>query len=74
MLDGKRYYRTFPDEEAARPKMLVSHELLEALAALEKEFREQIEQFRRGAGLPDQVSGEVDPDVGPDALVTRSKP
>jgi hypothetical protein len=52
MLDGQRYYETFPDEEAARPKILVSHELLDALAALEKEFRQQIEQFRRTAALP----------------------
>jgi hypothetical protein len=52
MLDGKRYFGAFPDEDSSRPRMLVSQELLDALAALENEFRQQIEKFRRDDALP----------------------
>jgi len=46
MLDGKRYYAAFPDESPyTRPPILVSRELLDALNALEKQFRQKIEQF-----------------------------
>jgi hypothetical protein len=62
MLDGKRYYDAFPEEDAARPEMLVSHELLDALAALEREFRQQIEQFRRDAVLSNEPAGHDKPD------------
>jgi len=44
MLDGKRYYAVFPDENPElRPRI---QSLLDALARLEKEFRRHIEQFR----------------------------
>ncbi len=47
MLDGKRYYAAFPDENPEiRPPM---HGLLDALKKLEKEFRQHIEQFRNPA-------------------------
>jgi len=62
MLDSKSYYDAFPDEDASRPKMLVSNELLGALAALEKEFREQIEQFRRADALPNAPAASEQPD------------
>jgi hypothetical protein len=62
MLDGKRYYGAFPEEDAALPATLVSHELLDALAALEREFRQQIEQFRRDALQPNEPAGSDNPD------------
>jgi hypothetical protein len=62
LLDGKRYYGAFPEEDVALPTTLVSHELLDALAALEKEFRQQIEQFRRGAVLSGEPAGSDKPD------------
>ena len=70
MLDGRRYFDTFPDEDAAQPKILVSHELLDALAALEKEFRQQIEQFRRDAALPEESAKNG----GPDVPMSHAKP
>ena len=40
MLDGKRYFASFPDEDTTTRRLgLHSAELLETLAALEKEFR-----------------------------------
>ena len=40
MLDGKRYFANFPDEEPTTRRLgLHSAELLATLAALEKEFR-----------------------------------
>jgi hypothetical protein len=52
MLNGKRYYASFPDEgPATRPQMPVSRELLDALAELERQFRQQIDQFRSDANL-----------------------
>ncbi len=44
MLDGKRYYAAFPDED---PEIqLRMRNLFELLKKLEKEFRQHIEQFR----------------------------
>jgi hypothetical protein len=40
MLDGKRYFANFPDEDPATKRLgLHSAELLATLAALEKEFK-----------------------------------
>jgi hypothetical protein len=40
MLDGKRYFASFPDEDTTTRRLgLHSAELLETLAVLEKEFR-----------------------------------
>ena len=40
MLDGKRYFESFPDEDPVIRRIgLHSAELLATLAALEKEFR-----------------------------------
>ena len=40
MLDGKRYFAEFPDEDPMTKRLgLHSAELLKTLAALEKEFR-----------------------------------
>jgi hypothetical protein len=51
MLDGKRYYATFPDEiPGTRPRI---QGLLDALQKLEKEFRQHIEQFRVETTHPD---------------------
>ena len=41
MLDGDRYYDSFPDE---RPAASSLHALLDALAKLEEEFRKYLEQ------------------------------
>jgi hypothetical protein len=39
MLDGKRYFSEFPDEEPSQPPRLVlSDELLVTLAAIEREI------------------------------------
>ena len=48
MLDGDRYYGSFPDE---RPAVSSLRALLDALAKLEEEFRKYLEQ----AGDDDQV-------------------
>ena len=44
MLDGKRYYAVFPDEDPANEKtiLLQSPTLIAALHALEKELRPYI--------------------------------
>jgi hypothetical protein len=45
MLDGKRYFAEFPDEEAGSSERLLSiAKRLEKLAALEKELRGYLEQ------------------------------
>jgi hypothetical protein len=45
MLDGKRYFESFPDEDPATRRLgLHSAELLKTLAALEKEFRAVLQQ------------------------------
>jgi hypothetical protein len=55
MLDGKRYFAEFPDEDPATRRLgLHSSELLKTLAALEKEFR---------ACLQNEDSGKVDNDL-----------
>jgi hypothetical protein len=41
MLDGDRYYDSFPDE---RPAVSSLQALLDALAKLEEEFRKYLEQ------------------------------
>jgi hypothetical protein len=44
MLDGKRYYAAFPDENPEiQPRM---RNLCDLLKKLEKEFRQHIEEFR----------------------------
>jgi len=43
MLDGKRYYAAFPDENSERLRI---PSLLDALEKLEKEFRQHIVQIR----------------------------
>ena len=48
MLDGDRYYDSFPDE---RPAASSLQALLDALAKLEEEFRKYLEQ----AGEDDQA-------------------
>jgi hypothetical protein len=45
MLDGNRYYETFPDE---RPVLSSLRALLDALARLEAEFRKYLEQAEEG--------------------------
>jgi hypothetical protein len=45
MLDGKRYYAAFPEEQAGSSERLLNISLrLEKLAALEKELRRYLEQ------------------------------
>ena len=44
MLDGKRYYAVFPDEDPEmRPRITA---VLDALGKLQKAFRQHIEQFQ----------------------------
>jgi hypothetical protein len=43
MLDGKRYYAAFPDENPERP---TPRALLNALEQLEAQFRKHIKEFR----------------------------
>jgi len=51
MLDGKRYYAVFPDENPEiRQRM---QNLFGLLKKLEKEFRQNIEQFRVDTPCPD---------------------
>jgi hypothetical protein len=51
MLDGKRYYAVFPDENPEiRQRMRT---LFDLLKKLEKEFRRHIEQFRVETPCPD---------------------
>jgi hypothetical protein len=47
MLDGKRYYAAFPDENPERP---IPRALLNALEKLEAQFRKHIKEFRAKAG------------------------
>ena len=49
MLDDKRYYSAFPDENPA----IRLRGLLDALERLEKEFRQKIEHFRVKTAQPD---------------------
>ena len=45
MLDGKRYFAEFPDEDPEnQPKLLHSPELIASLRALEKELRPYLQQ------------------------------
>jgi hypothetical protein len=46
MLDGKRYYAAFPDENPERP---IPRALLNALEKLEAQFRKHIKEFRVSA-------------------------
>jgi hypothetical protein len=49
MLDGKRYFAEFPDEDPKRqPKLLKSPELMASLRALEKELRPYLQQAPAG--------------------------
>ena len=47
MLDGKRYYAAFPDENPERP---TPRALLNALEQLEAQFSKHITEFRVKAG------------------------
>ena len=58
MLDGKRYYRAFPDENPERPSVRA---VLDALQKLEAQFRKHITQFWANQPEPKQKS---DPDCG----------
>jgi hypothetical protein len=51
MLDGKRYYRAFPDENPERPSVRA---VLDALQKLEAQFRKHITQFRANQPEPKQ--------------------
>ncbi|HJX83819.1 MAG TPA: hypothetical protein VJ723_05710 [Candidatus Angelobacter sp.] len=51
MLDGKRYYRAFPDENPERPN---PRALLDALEELQVQFRKHIRQFRANQPEPKQ--------------------
>ena len=55
MLDGKSYQEHFPDDPAytgsARPRAPYSAALLEALAALENEFRTILRQTAPSAAM-----------------------
>ncbi len=56
MLDGKRYFGEFPDEDPARQgKLLLSAALLKTLAAIEKEIRHHIESDATAAAA---IAGE----------------
>jgi hypothetical protein len=58
MLDGKRYFANFPDEEPNTRRLgLHSAELLATLAALEKEFRAVL-QKEANVGA---IEGGIDP-------------
>lgn len=49
MLDGKRYFSEFPDEEPEQPqRLLLSDELLVTLAAIEREISEFIGDASEG--------------------------
>jgi hypothetical protein len=51
MLDGKRYFAEFPDEDPLTKRLgLHSNELLRSLAALEKEFRACLQQHASPVG------------------------
>lgn len=57
MLDGKRYFSEFPDEEPGQPPRLVlSDELLVTLAAIERE----ISAFIRGVAEETADTGAAD--------------
>jgi hypothetical protein len=51
MLDGKRYYRAFPDENPERPSVRA---VLDALQKLEAQFRKHITQYRANQPEPKQ--------------------
>jgi hypothetical protein len=51
MLDGRRYFSEFPDEEPEQPKrLLLSDELLVTLAAIEREISAFIGATAEGKG------------------------
>ena len=52
MLDGKRYYRAFPDENPERPSVRA---VLDALRKLEAQFRKHITQFRANQPEPKEL-------------------
>jgi hypothetical protein len=51
MLDGKRYYRAFANENPERPN---PRALLDALEELQVQFRKHIRQFRANQPEPKQ--------------------
>ena len=49
MLDGKRYFAEFPDEDPEKPlKLLRSPELMASLRALERELRPYLQNELTG--------------------------
>jgi hypothetical protein len=49
MLDGKRYFAEFPDEDPEnQPRLLQSPELMASLRALEKELRPYLQNALAG--------------------------
>jgi hypothetical protein len=52
MLDGKHYYRAFPDENPKRPSVRAA---LDALQKLEAQFRKHITQFRANQPEPKEL-------------------
>jgi hypothetical protein len=54
MLDGKRYYAAFPDEDPElRPRIMA---VLQALGKVEKAFRKHADVFRAGELKTDTTS------------------
>jgi hypothetical protein len=56
MLDGKRYYRAFPDENPERPSVRA---VLDALQKVEVLFRKHITQFQANQPEPKQESDQT---------------
>jgi hypothetical protein len=56
MLDGKRYYRAFPDENPERSRVSA---VLDALQELETQFRKHITQYRANRLEPKQGLGQA---------------
>jgi hypothetical protein len=58
MLDGKRYFGEFPDEDPAnQPPLLHARKLLETLRALEKELRPYIPKLIQTSAEADDSQG-----------------
>ena len=56
MLDGKRYYRAFPDENPERSRVRA---VLDTLQELETQFRKHITQYRPNRLDPKQGLGQT---------------
>jgi hypothetical protein len=58
MLDGKRYFSEFPDEDPANHRTLLhARKLLETLRALEKELRPHIPKLIQTNAEADDTKG-----------------